>query len=181
MVLSLIDWFKLSVLPAMAPGLFALDVIDFVALTLVQPSVTIMGSKRQGKQTHLPTDRHSIYLVLHQITVTGWLPFLAIIKLTLLPFCCVIMQGLERGRDGDGVDYPVQPVMRRRMLRRPVTVTATDGVRVLSLGRNQRQLGLTRVPHVQLKCQWLAIFNSTWHVSGPSRRKCTEENSFSKL
>jgi len=50
-------------LPGISPRLFALDVIDFVALTLVQSSVTIMGgSDKAGKQTHLPCrERCHIY------------------------------------------------------------------------------------------------------------------------
>jgi len=75
--------------------------------------------------------------------------------------------------------YPVQPVMRRRMY-----VSGTGQIPDIYHIESQselepvrrRQLRLTRVPHVQLKCQWLAIFDGTWHVSGPSRHAFQARN-----
>lgn len=165
-LLSLIDWLRLSVLPGTS-ALFALDVIDFVALTLVQPSVTIMGSSdwenkhtsRAGKVPHIShiapnySNRHS---------VTN----LAIIKLTLSPIAASSGGGQGVGFLSCAARYASKDV--QSLPDMSICMPCRVPVRELE-PKSQRQLGLTRVPHVQLKCQWLAIFDGTWHVSRPSR------------
>lgn len=118
-----IDWiwlsffaFLFSIFYRLRSDICLLNVIDFVALTLVQPSVTITNrhsnNNRNNNNTNTPTTWATVKFRFH--IAPNLLLFLAIIELTLCSWTLLRHRGGEGGRGKEQSRYASKDVATRR-------------------------------------------------------------------